>query len=276
MRRARSVLAVLAVALGAAACGSPRSQLGRALDRELERLRAEQLAVEREIEREAERERQEEQALAAAEAFRLEEERLRRQEEVRGDEQVAVEEMRQALEAAKKNDLDAAHQHAQRAAELRPGFIDPLMMLAAIAEQRGEYDVARTRYLEVLKRDPTDIAAGNALGFTYLVQGKFDTAAEWFTKSIEADPGFEAAAYNLGSVAEQQRDFETAVAWFEISSALDQRDPRSLTRIARIRLTQRKPDLALAAAEAALERHPASKTAAMARSISLRALGRTE
>jgi tetratricopeptide (TPR) repeat protein len=184
--------------------------------------------------------------------------------------------MRQAFEAAQRSEIDVAQRHAERAVELRPGFIDPLMMMAAIAEQRGDYDGARTRYLEVLKSDPTDVAAGNAMGFTYLAQGNFDTAAEWFTKSIEADPGFEAAAYNLGSVAEQQRDLDTAVAWFEVSSALDHRDPRSLTRIARIRLVQGRPEQALVAADAALERYPSSRSAAIARALSLRALGRAQ
>jgi len=272
----RAVLACLLVALLAAACGSPRAQFGRALESEMDRLREEQLAVEREIEREMERLRQEDLEFAEAEARGREEELQRRRDEARGDEKVAIEEMRQAFEAAKKNDLDLAQRHAERAVELRPGFIDPLMMMAAIAEQRGDFDGARSRYLEVLKSDPTDVAAGNAMGFTYLAQGKFDTAVEWFTKSIEADPGFEAAAYNLGSVAEQQSDLDTAVAWFEVSSALDLRDPRSLTRIARIRLVQRRPELALAAADAALARYPSSRTAAIARSISLKALGRTE
>jgi tetratricopeptide (TPR) repeat protein len=272
----KKALACLLVAACTAACGSPRSQFGRALNREMDRLREEQFAVEREIEREAEREQQEELALAAAEARGREEALERRNEELRGGENDAVLEMRQALDAAKKNDLDAAHGHAERAAALRPGFVDPLMMMAAIAEQRGDFDGARTRYLEVLKSDPTDVAAGNALGFTYLAQGRFDTAVEWFTRSIEADPGFEAAAYNLGSVAEQQRDLDTAVAWFEVSSALDQRDPRSLTRVARIRLLQGRPEQALAAADAALARHPSSKSAAIARALSLRALGRAE
>ena len=272
----KKVFACLLVAACTAACGSPRSQFGRALHAEMDRLREEQLAVEREIEREADRERQEEIDQAAAQARGREEALEARREEARGGEKEAVEEMRQALDAAKQNDLDAAHDHAERAAALRPGFIDPLMMMAAIAEQRGDYDGARTRYLEVLKSDPTDVAAGNALGFTYLAQGRFDTAVEWFTKSIEADPGFEAAAYNLGSVAEQQREFDKAVAWFEVSSALDQRDPRSLTRIARIRLSQGRPEQALAAADAALARHPSSKSAAAARALSLRALGRTQ
>lgn len=273
MRRA---LACLLVVASAAACGSPQSQFDRAMRKELDQLAEEQFALEREIEHEAERYRQEELDLAEAEARNREEELERRREEARGDEKLAIEEMRQAFDAAKSNDLDVALQHAEKASELRPGFIDPLMMRAAIAEKRGDFDAARSRYLEVLRSDPTDVAAGNALGFTYLVQGNFDTAAEWFKKSIEADPGFEAAAYNLGSVAEQQRDFDNAVAWFEVSSALDQRDPRSLTRIARIRLLQRRPEEALAAADAALTRYPSSRSAAIAKQLSLRALGRTQ
>lgn len=271
----RRVLLPLVLAACTSACSS-HYQFTRGMNQEMYQLREEQLAVERELEREMERMRQAEIDRAEAEARGREEERERRHEAARGDEKLAVEEMKQAFDAANKNDLDAANTHAARAAELRPGFIDPLMMMAAIAEQRGDFETARARYDDVLRSDPTDVAAGNAMGFTYLAEGKFDTAVEWFTKSIQADPGFEAAAYNLGSVAEQRRDLDTAVAWFEVSSTLDRRDPRSLTRIARIRLLQRRPEEALAAANAALERYPSSKSAAAARAISLRALGRTE
>ena len=85
---------------------------------------------------------------------------------------------------------------------------------------------------------------------------------------------YQAAAYNLGSVSEQQGDLETAVAWFEIAATLDARDPRALAHIANIRLLQGRAEDALAAADAALERYPASKSAQAIRTEALRVLGR--
>ncbi len=192
------------------------------------------------------------------------------------DESKAVSAMKDAMAAAQANDLDGAKAAATKAVELRPGFIDPLMMLAAIAEDRADWEEARRRYLEVLKYDPTDTAAGIALGVTFVRESRFDDAREWFRRAIASDPGAEAAAYNLGSVAEQQNDLETAAAWFDVASALDRRDPRALTRIGEIRLAQNRADEALDAADAALRRWPQSQSASNLRARALRALGRSE
>jgi tetratricopeptide (TPR) repeat protein len=189
-------------------------------------------------------------------------------------EEQAVASMRDAIVAAEAHDLDGAKAAAERAAELRPGFVDPLMTLAWIAEQQGDLVEARRRYSQVLQYDPTDTAAGVAMGYTYLREAKFDDAKSWFAKAIVADPGFEAAAYNLGSVNEQQEDLETAVAWFEIAATLDARDPRALAHIGSIRLSQGRAEDALAAADAALKRYPASKSAQIVRAMARRALGR--
>jgi Flp pilus assembly protein TadD len=185
----------------------------------------------------------------------------------------AVSSMKEALDAASVGDFDRAETSARKANELRPGFVDALMMLAAIAEKRGDMDEARRRYVEVLTHDPTDTAAGVALGVTYVRAGQFGDARDWFVKAIESDPGYEAAAYNLGSVSEQMQDLEVAVAWFEICTALDRRDPRAITRIAAIRLAQNRPKDALNAADAALRRWPQSKSAQAIRAQALDALG---
>lgn len=182
--------------------------------------------------------------------------------------------MREALAAAERHDLDAARAAAERATELRPGFVDPHMMLARLAEDRGDYEEARRHYVAVLKSDPTDTAAGVALGFTYLREQRFDEARSWFEKAIESDPGYEAAAFNLASLAEQQGRLEDAIAWFDIAAALDRRDPRALARIAGIRLAQGRPGDALASAEAALARYPRSKAAQEARARALALLDR--
>jgi len=186
----------------------------------------------------------------------------------------AIAAMRDAIAAAEAHDLDGAKTAAERAAQLRPGFVDPLMTLAWIAEQEGDLNEARRRYTQVLQYDPTDTAAGVAIGVTYVSERKFDDAKSWFAKAIEADPGYEAAAYNLGSINEQLGDLETAIAWFEIAATLDGRDPRALAHIGNIRLNQGRAEDALAAADAALRRYPASKSAQAIRAMALQALGR--
>jgi Flp pilus assembly protein TadD len=189
------------------------------------------------------------------------------------DETKAVSAMKDARAAAAAGDFDGAKASAERAAELRPGFVDPLMLLAAIAEKRGDVEEARRRYREVLTHDPTATAAGVALGFTYVRTGEFDEASAWFTKAITADPGSEAAAYNLGSLAESRRDLETAAAWFDVAAALDAGDPRAPTRLAAVRLAQNRPKDALDAADTALRRWPDSKAALAIRERARAALG---
>jgi tetratricopeptide (TPR) repeat protein len=186
----------------------------------------------------------------------------------------AVASMRDALAAAGRHDLDAAQAAAERASELRPGFVDPLMMLAAIAEQRGDFEEARRRYVAVLKADPTDTAAGVALGVTFIREQRYDEARSWFLKAIDADPGYEAAAFNMASLAEQQGELDTAVEWFDVAAALDRRDPRALARIANIRIAQDRAEDALASADAALQRYPRSQAAQEARARALAILGR--
>lgn len=188
------------------------------------------------------------------------------------NESKAIDSMKDALAAASTGDVDGADAAAKRAVELRPGFVDALMMLAALAEKRGDLDEARRRYKEVLTYDPTGTAAGVAIGVTYVRSGHFDEAREWFRKAMESDPGCEAAAFNLGSVAEQSKDLETAVAWFDVAATLDRRDPRALARIAAIRLAQNRPKEALDAADEALRRWPQSQRAQAIRAQALDAL----
>ena len=185
----------------------------------------------------------------------------------------AVSSMKEAREAVSTGDFDRADASARHALDLRPGFIDAMMLLAAIAEERHDWEEARRRYREVLTNDPTDTSAGVAIGVTYVKTGQFDEGRDWFLKAIDSDPGYEAAAYNLGSVYEQLNDLDAAVAWFDISSTLDRRDPRALTRIAAIRLGQNRPKDALDAADAALRRWPQSQSAQALRARALEALG---
>jgi tetratricopeptide (TPR) repeat protein len=192
------------------------------------------------------------------------------------NESQAVSSMKDAREAVSTGDFDRADASARHALELRPGFIDAMMLLAATAEERHDWEEARRRYREVLTCDPTDTAAGVAIGVTYVKTGQFSEGRDWFLKAIDSDPGYEAAAYNLGSVSEQMNDLDAAVAWFDISSTLDRRDPRALTRIAAIRLAQNRPEDALHAADTALHRWPQSQSAQAVRAQALKALGRQE
>ena len=157
-------------------------------------------------------------------------------------EKTAVATLREAVDAARAGDDARAADLARRARTERPGFVDPLFVLARLDEKRGDYDSARRAYREILADDPTSTAAAVALANTFLSQRRFDEAEDWLRRALEEDPGAEAAAFNLGSLSEQRGDLDAAARWFELSAALDRRDPRSPTRVARIRLNQGRTD----------------------------------
>ena len=168
----------------------------------------------------------------------------------------AVETMQEAVAAASAKDYDRAAELAERASEERPGFVDPLFLLAAIRERTGRMDDARDTYSRILAFDPTATAAAVALAQTYVAEGRRDEAADWLRRAIEEDPGAEAAAFNLGSLAEGRGAGDEAAAWFQLAGTLDRRDPRAPTHIARIRFEQGRPDDARRAAEEAVRRAP--------------------
>jgi tetratricopeptide (TPR) repeat protein len=175
------------------------------------------------------------------------------------DEAIAA--FRDAIEAHRAKDFVRAKAAAERAEELRPGFVDPLMFLASIAVEEGDLDAARGRWTQVLAVDPTATAAGVAIGWSHMAQGRRSEAREWFEKAVASDPGFEGAVFNLGLLSRDEGNPDEAVLWFEIATVLDRSDPRGWVQIGEIRLAQGRAEEALAAAEAALRRYAISDRA---------------
>jgi tetratricopeptide (TPR) repeat protein len=164
--------------------------------------------------------------------------------------------LKDAWDAARAGDLDRGAELARRASEERPGFVDPLYLLAAIEEKRSNFEAARDAYRQILSTDPTATRAAVALAGTLAAESRFDEAEQLLRAAIEEDPGAEPAAFNLGEMADRRSAPDEACAWFALSSALDTRDPRALARIAEIRLRQGRAQEALAAARDVVARAP--------------------
>ncbi|MCG3134484.1 MAG: Lipopolysaccharide assembly protein B [Planctomycetes bacterium] len=172
------------------------------------------------------------------------------------DEARAIGSMQAAIAAAEAGRFDEAEEAAARAAEERPGFVDPWFLRGALAEKRGDGESARAAYRRVLEIDPTRTAAGVALAQTYIAEGRSAEARDWLLRALDADPGAEPACFNLGSLADESGELDAAAGWMALSAALDARDPRAPLRLASIRLRQGRRADALAAAEEALRRVP--------------------
>ncbi len=152
------------------------------------------------------------------------------------DEKKAVALVREARVAARADDLDRAEELLEAAHAARPGFVDPLMLLANLEERRGDLPAARDAYERVLQVDPTLTAAGVALALTHLRDGDLDAGEAWLRRAIESDPGFEPAAFNLGALAERRGQFVDAAAWYEVCAVLAPRSTTALVRLGGIQI----------------------------------------
>jgi tetratricopeptide (TPR) repeat protein len=171
-----------------------------------------------------------------------------------GEREQAVEAFRQAVITARDGDEDRAIELAKEAIEKEPGFVEPRLLIAQIAEHREQWDEARTQYEDVLRYDATFTAVGVRIALTYVAERRFDEAQDWLMRALEADPGSFQAAFNLGTLSVQRGDLEAAIGWYQLATALEPRDIDAPTRTAELLMERGDAVGALAAAEEALER----------------------
>ncbi|WP_242344677.1 tetratricopeptide repeat protein [Anaeromyxobacter terrae] len=79
-----------------------------------------------------------------------------------------------------------AERHLRRAAELEPGELESLRLLAAAHDALGRPAEARDDRLEILRREPDDAATLAALGRLAAQEGELERAREWFERYARA------------------------------------------------------------------------------------------
>ncbi len=146
----------------------------------------------------------------------------------------------EAVNQAREGDINAATDTAEAAHEVSPGFLDVVMLLARLAEERGDLEAAREHYLDILATDPTATDAGVAIALTYVRQGHPAQARPWLEHAVRADPAHQPALYNLAAVTEDLGELGVAATYFTAAARLDPTDPRPHVRIARIRARQER------------------------------------
>jgi len=180
----------------------------------------------------------------------------------------ALEVFRQGVESARDGEVDRAMELLQRAADARPGFMDPLLVMGTLEESRGNWDAARAHFMAAIEVDPTFTAVGVRIGLTFVAEQRLDEARVWFVRAIEADPGSFQAHYNLGTLCVQTAERhaergdlaaaeaarQEAAEWYRVAAALEPRDIDAPTRLAKLRLEAGDAEGALEAAEIALAR----------------------
>lgn len=135
----------------------------------------------------------------------------------------------------RQEDVGAARQLFERAAELDPSFAPPWAYLALT----GTIEVANgwtgspgrvlhqsakwaTRALEL---DPLDPYAHHASGMSAMMQGRHEQAAAAQSRAIEIDPSFALGYFGLGAVFAIRGPADEAMAMLEKAIRLSPRDP---------------------------------------------------
>ena len=154
----------------------------------------------------------------------------------------------------RKSDLQAATRSLERALQLNPGYVEALLALASLSEQRGDFD--RSRVLAERAHahmgptqgaiDPTTRAKlanmQAELGDAFREAGELRDAVDAYRKALERCPHFHDVRYRL------------AIALRELG----------------------RPDAALTELRKVLRGNPRFLEAAVQRGVTLYSLGRTE
>lgn len=97
---------------------------------------------------------------------------------------------------SRQGKLQDALRDYNKAIELCPWSVDPLLNRGAVLEQLGRYKEAEDDYLSILDVAPEDPAAWNNLGNTNIGLGNYEAAAKYFQKASNLSPAFSFAAAN--------------------------------------------------------------------------------
>lgn len=128
--------------------------------------------------------------------------------------------------------LDSAEVHFNRAVAMDSTFIEPLVNLGSLwddrAEQRSSREVrdsrlatARKFYDLALKVDPTDEKARCNLGSLYLRQRRVQQALNEFQTVLDHNPDSALAHYNMAIMFAEEKIYREALTEWELASKAD-------------------------------------------------------
>jgi tetratricopeptide (TPR) repeat protein len=120
-----------------------------------------------------------------------------------------------------KKEFDKAEGAFQRASDLEPKSLLPLINLAAIQVSKREHAHAAETAQKALTIDPTNARAHLLLGIAQLQMGNLESAEASFRESVARDPKNAAAHYNLGVLYQQTGKKSEAQRQLKIASDLD-------------------------------------------------------
>ena len=132
---------------------------------------------------------------------------------------------------------------AKRAADRLPWDRDLVFTRAGALERLGRFDEAEPLFLELLEKDPGDVASANYLGYAWADRGtRLNGALELITRAVTADP--ENAAYldSLGWVHYRLGDLAQAEHWLRRAIAVGGTDGTVLSHLGEVLLRKGEVD----------------------------------
>ena len=145
-----------------------------------------------------------------------------------------------------RGEVEEAQNLYVEAARLRPSYLPPLMGLAELSFERGDYRRAVEFANRVLAFDSKNPDARVLLAAAHMGLGEYDLARQVLTAVTREFPSYAPAEVQLGYVYLNQKQYSQADALFRKHRKPGQADLRALRGLAESQLAQGKPDAALA------------------------------
>jgi tetratricopeptide (TPR) repeat protein len=145
-----------------------------------------------------------------------------------------------------RGDTETAQNMYIEASRLRSSYLPPLMGLAELSFERGDYKRTIEFANRVLAFDSKNPDARVLLAAGHMGLGEYDLARQVLSAVTREFPSYAPAEVQLGYVYLNQKQFSQADALFRKHRKPGQTDLRALRGLAESQLAQGKPDAALA------------------------------
>jgi tetratricopeptide (TPR) repeat protein len=129
--------------------------------------------------------------------------------------------------AYKAEQLDEALEFFQKASDLKPAEVEPVVQLGNVNYDAGRYEAAEKFYTTALVKKPDDLNVRTDLGLTFLLRQppQYDRAITEFRRSLEGDPRHEQTLQNLVVALTRKGDKAAARATLKQLQAINPNNP---------------------------------------------------
>jgi len=166
----------------------------------------------------------------------------------------------------------------QKLSEVAPASVWRRQAAGETFESQGQYELAAREYRAVLALEPSRPGVHFRLGRTLLARaqpGSQTEALKEFEHELQLDPTNGNAAYEAGEIYRRSGQLDNAAKFFEKALKSDADFEEAQIGLARVLITQGKPDLALPHLQKAISLNPQNEVSQYQLSQAYRALGRT-